>query len=355
MTTPSRSRRPTIKDVAEATGVSRSTVSRALTGRGYAAGDVRERVLRAAAELGYVPDVLARTLKQQVSRSIGVLVSDLRSPFYAELAAGAGGEARERGYTMVLADTSRSAETEREAAEALVALRVAGVIVTPDSPEVSSYLSAHGIPVVEVGRQFAAGSADGVVTGNRVGARAATAHLVGLGHRRIALFAGETDRTTGYERYQGYLEALSKGGITVDPGLVVTPGRDVAGVRRRALDLLRGPDRPTAVFAAGDVLAEGVWRAIGELGLSVPGDISLVAFGDAPWMSLVSPAVSAVAQDAVHLGATAVRRLDERIGRPAADSVTTVLGVRLVVRESTAPLAARDPEAEQIEQGAHRQ
>ncbi|AQZ60563.1 LacI family transcriptional regulator [[Actinomadura] parvosata subsp. kistnae] len=332
-----RSRRPTIKDVAEAAGVSRSTVSRALTGRGYAASDVRERVLRAAAELGYVPDVMARTLKQQVSRSVGVLVSDLRNPFYAELAAGASREARERGYTMVLADTSLSAEAEGEAAEALVALRVAGVVVTPNSSAVSTYLSSHGIPVVEVDRQFAAGSTDGVVVGNRVGARTATAHLVGLGHRRIALFIDETDWTTGYERYQGYLEALSAGGIKVDPELVVSSGWDVTGAHRRALDMLRGPDRPTAVFAANNVLAEGVWRAIGELGLRVPGDISLVAFDDAPWMSMVSPQVSAVSQDTFNLGATAVRRLDERIERPESDSVTTVLNVRLVERESTAP------------------
>ncbi|TDC90491.1 LacI family transcriptional regulator [Nonomuraea deserti] len=334
---PSRSRRPTIKDVAEAAGVSRSTVSRALTGRGYAASDVRERVLRAAAELGYVPDVMARTLKQQVSRSVGVLVSDLRNPFYAELAAGASREARERGYTMVLADTSLSAEAESEAAEALVALRVAGVVVTPNSSAVSTYLSAHGIPVVEVDRQFAAGSTDGVVVGNRVGARTATSHLVELGHRRIALFIDETDWTTGYERYQGYLEALAAGGIKVEPELVVSSGWDVADSRRRALDMLRGPDRPTAVFAANNVLAEGVWRAIGELGLRVPGDISLVAFDDTPWMSMVSPTVSAVSQNTYGLGATAVRRLSERIEMPEADSVTTVLNVRLISRESTAP------------------
>ncbi|WP_327590834.1 LacI family transcriptional regulator [Nonomuraea sp. NBC_00507] len=332
----SRSRRPTIKDVAEAAGVSRSTVSRALTGRGYAASDVRERVLRAAAELGYVPDVMARTLKQQVSRSVGILVSDLRNPFYAELAAGASREARERGYTMVLADTSLSAEAESEAAEALVALRVAGVVVTPNSSAVSTYLSSHGIPVVEVDRQFAPGSTDGVVVGNRVGARTATAHLVALGHRRIALFIDETDWTTGYERYQGYLEALGAGDIKVDPGLVVSSGWDVADARRRALDMLRGPDRPTAVFAANNVLAEGVWRSIRELGLRVPDDISLVAFDDAPWMSMVSPMVTTVSQDTFGLGATAIRRLDERIGMPEADSVTTVLTVQLVARESTA-------------------
>ncbi|NUW44181.1 LacI family DNA-binding transcriptional regulator [Nonomuraea rhodomycinica] len=332
-----RGRRPTIKDVAQAAGVSRSTVSRALTGRGYAADDVRERVQRAAAELGYVPDVMARTLKQQVSRSIGVIVSDLRNPFYADLAAGAGAEARSRGYTMVLADTGLSADAENEAAEAFVALRVAGVVVTPNSPKVSTYLGSHGIPVIEVDRQFAPGVTDGVVVGNRVGARDATTHLVSLGHRRIALFIDETNWTTGYERYQGYSEALAMGGATVEPELVVSSGWDVADSRRRALDMLRLPDRPTAVFAANNVLAEGVWRAIAELGLRVPADVSLVAFDDAPWMSMVSPTVTAVAQDTMGLGAAAVRRLHERLETPDGESLTTVLAVRLVTRGSTGP------------------
>ncbi|WP_113701574.1 LacI family DNA-binding transcriptional regulator [Nonomuraea lactucae] len=336
----SRARRPTIKDVAEKAGVSRSTVSRALTGRGYAADEVRERVRRAAAELGYVPDAMARTLKQQVSRSVGVIVSDLRNSFYAELAAGASAAARERGYTMVLADTSLSTDAEIEAAEAFVALRVAGVIVTPNSPSVSTYLGEHGIPVVEVDRQFAAGSTDGVVVGNRVGAREATAHLLELGHRRIALFIDETNWTTGHERYEGYSEALAASGGAVEPALVVSSGWDVAGSHQRALDMLREPDRPTAVFAANNVLAEGVWRAVAELGLRVPGDVSLVAFDDAPWMSMVSPAVTAVAQDTLSLGAAAVRRLHERIERPDGESVTSVLGVRLMVRGSTGPCPA---------------
>lgn len=326
-------RRPTIKDVAEAAGVSRSTVSRALTGTGYAASDVRERVLRVAAELGYVPDAMARTLKQRTSRSIGVMVSDLRNPFYAELAAGMSREARERGYTMMLADTCLSADAERQAAEAFVALRVAGVVVTPNSPDVSTYLGGHGVPVVEVDRQFAPGKTDGVVVGNRVGAREATAHLVALGHTRIALFIDETDWTTGHERYQGYAEAL---GAPIDPELVVSSGWDVSSAHARALEMLSRPARPSAVFAANNVLAEAAWRAIGELGLRVPADVSLVAFDDAPWMSMVSPTVTAVAQDTLGLGAAAVRRLHERIEAPEADSATTVLGVRLIVRGSTA-------------------
>jgi DNA-binding LacI/PurR family transcriptional regulator len=330
-------RRATLRDVAEQAGVSRSTASRALSGRGYVAETVRDRVQSTASKLGYVPDVMARNLKQQVSRSIGILVTDLRNQFYADLAAGASQQAKASGYTTMLVDDGPSVDGD-DVAEAFVAMRVGGVIVTPTSAVVPEYLGRHGIPVVEVDRQFAPDLNDGVVVDNRAGAQAATEHLLELGHRRIALFIDETDWTTGASRYDGYRQSLASGGAALDPDLVISAGWDVEDSRLRALEMLQRPDRPTAVFAANNVLAEGVWRAIAELGLAVPGDVSLVAFDDAPWMSMVTPGVTAVAQDSVALGAAAVRRLLERLAEPAAAPETTVLEVSLRTRGSTGPV-----------------
>jgi DNA-binding LacI/PurR family transcriptional regulator len=141
-------RRATIRDVADAAEVSRSTASRALTGRGYVAPLVRERVRKAARELGYVPDATARHLRQQSGHSVGVLVSDLRNDFYASLAAGISQQARKRQYTMMLSDDGGLPGVEAEAAEAFVALRVAGVIVTPVSAQITAYLARHRIRVV---------------------------------------------------------------------------------------------------------------------------------------------------------------------------------------------------------------
>ncbi len=330
--------RATLKDVAEQAGVSRSTASRALSGRGYVAEPVRKKVLRTADKLGYVPDVMARNLKQQVSRSIGILVTDLRNQFYADLAAGASQQARASGYTTMLVDDGlSSADDDATIAEAFVALRVGGVILTPTSAAVPAYLARHRVPVVEVDRQFAPGESDGVVVDNAAGARAATEHLLGLGHRRIALFIDETDWSTGQGRYDGYVAALGAAGIEVDPDLVVASGWDVEGSLDRARQMLSGADRPTAVFAANNVLAEGVWRAIAELGLAVPGEVSLVAFDDAPWMSMVTPGVTAVAQDSVELGAAAVRRLLARLEDREGAPETTVLDVTLRTRGSTGP------------------
>ncbi len=328
-------RRPTLKDVAQAAGVSHSTAARALSGEGYVAAAVRARVTGIADELGYVPHVLARSLRKQVSRSVGVLVSDLRNAFYADLAAGTGRQGRAHGYTMMLGDDNGSAADEMEAARAFVAMRVAGVIVTPLSAEVPSYLLQQRIPVVEVDRQFAPDRCDGVIVDNMAASQRLSEHLIALGHRRIALLIDETHWTTGRERFRGYRESLARSGLPADPELLVSAGSDVGAARKAAVDLLARRDPPTAVFAANNVLAEGVWRAAHDLGLRVPADLSVVSFDDAPWMSMVTPGVTAVAQDAVALGEAAMDRLLARIAEPAAPVETVVIDADIQARGST--------------------
>lgn len=329
-------RRATLKDVARAAGVSQSTTSRALSGEGYVAAAVRDRVRATAEQLGYVPHAMARGLRTQVSRSVGVVVSDLRNTFYADLAAGVAARARTHGYTVLLVDDQGAVQDELAAARALVSTRTAGVVVTPVSAAVTGYLLDQQIPVVEVDRQFSPGRCDAVVVDNRHVARRVTEHLVALGHRRVALLVDETDGTTGAERVRGYADALAGAGLPVDPALLVPVGWDVDGARRAAVGLLTRHDRPTALFAANNVLAEGLWRAVGDLGLRVPDDVSLVSFDDARWMSMVSPGMTAVAQDVVALGAAALDLLLARIATPDGEPRTVVLEAEIVPRGSTA-------------------
>jgi DNA-binding LacI/PurR family transcriptional regulator len=298
---------------------------------------VRDRVREVARGLGYVPDATARHLRQQASKSIGVLVSDLSNPFYAGLATGISRQARKRQYTMMLADDGGSPDVEAEVAETFVALRVAGVIVTPVSGEISIYLARHRIPVVEVDRRFSAGVCDAVIVDNEAAARDVTAHLLDLGHRRIALVIDEMHWTTGRDRVAGYRAAFASAGVPHDESLVVTAGRDIGAARIEAHKLLSTPVPPTAVFAASNVLAEAVWRAAAELGLSIPEQLSLVAFDDVSWMSLVRPGVTAVAQDAVALGEAAIAQLTERIQSPLTPVRTVSLSTTVVSRGSTAP------------------
>ena len=329
-------RRATLRDVAREAGVSQSTTSRALSGEGYVAAGVRRRVLDAAETLGYVPHAMARSLRKQDSRTIGVLVSDLRNTFYADLAAGIAAHARREGFTMMLVDDQGSTEAEMDAARVFVATRVAGVIVTPLSGDVSEYLMRQHIPVIEADRQFSGGRCDAVIIDNEGVARRMTDHLIDLGHRRIALFIDETTWTTGGERAAGYRRSLAESGIAADPSLIISTGWDAVGARKSAIDILARRDHPTAIFAANNLLAEGVWRATNDLGLRIPDDVSVVSFDDSQWMSMVSPGITAVAQDAVALGEAAMDRLLARIADPAADPRTMVLDAQLLPRGSTA-------------------
>jgi DNA-binding LacI/PurR family transcriptional regulator len=329
--------RATIREVAEAAGVSRSTASRALTGQGYVAPRVRDRVRAVARELGYVPDATARHLRRQASQSIGVLLSDLSNPFYAGLAAGISQQARRRQYTMMLADDGGSPQVEAEVAEAFVALRVAGVIVTPVSAQICAYLAAQRIPVVEVDRRFSGGACDAVLVDNGSAAQTVTGQLLDLGHRRIALVIDEMHWTTGRDRLAGYRAAFAAAGVPMDDSLVVRAGWEVDAARIEIHKLLSRPERPTAVFAANNVLAEAAWRAAAELNLAVPEHLSLVSFDDVPWMSMVTPGMTAIAQDTVALGEAAVSQLCERIQSPLSPVRTVLLSATVVSRGSTAP------------------
>ena len=328
-----QSGRITIKEVAERAGVSRSTTSRALAGTGYVAEPVRQRVRKAAADLGYVVDATARSLKQRSSRVIGVLVSDLRNAFYAELAYGAGQRARESGFTMMLVDDGGDAAVELEAARAFVAARVAGVVMTPVSDAAAAFLRNQRVPLVEVDRTF--GTGDAVVIDNRAAARSTTEHLLSLGHRRIALVIDETDWTTGRDRRQGYSDALAAAGVEFDPRWVISAGWHADTTEAAARSLLTSDERPTAVFAANNLLAEGVWRAAADLKLAIPGDLSLVSFDDAPWMSMVTPGLTAISQDAARLGGEAVGLLIARIAEPEAAQRVITVPAGFVRRDST--------------------
>lgn len=338
-------RRATIRDVAAAADVSQSTASRALSGNGYVAPAVRLRVHESARRFGYVPDATAQHLRRQVSRTLGLVVTDLANSFYAELASGVARQAVERGYVCMLTNTQPAplqgsadeATDDTETVRTFVGLRAAGVILTPSSSAAGEFLHRHHIPVVEVDRQFAEGASDAVVVDNVTAAREATAALVADGHRRIALLIDETRWTTGRDRLAGYRLALQDAGLPAEPAMVVSSGWDVAAAQSAARSVLAGAHRPTAVFAVNNVLAEGVWRAATELGLRVPADLSVVSFDDAPWMSMVTPPVTVVAQDVVALGRTAVDVLVDRLAAPGRPARTVVVPYRLVRRGSTGP------------------
>lgn len=317
-------RRVTIGDVAHAAGVSPSTASRALTGQGYAAATVKLRVMAAADRLGYVPDDIARSLKRRTSRLIGVVISDLRNQFYADLAAGIEQVLGEAGYQTVLVNDDGDADRELAGARTLLAMRVPGAIVTPLTPEAGAMLTAQGVRVVEVDRQMAENQCDAVLVDSEHGAHAATSHLLELGHRRIAFLIDELEWTTGVGRLAGYKSALKAAKVRFDQRLVARVGFGSGDAATALSTLLDAQPDVTAVFAANNLMASGVWQELQRRRLRVPKDISLVAFDDMPWMTMVQPAVSAVSQPVVSMGTRAAELLLQRMSGELAGPPHTV-------------------------------
>ena len=332
--------RATLADVATRAGISRSTASRALTGRGYAAPSVKERVLVAAEELGYVPDANARSLKARHTPTVGLLVSDLRNPFYAEVAAGAGSVLREQGYTIVLVDDAGSELEEVAAARTFLAMRVAGVLLTPVSAAASQIILRHGVPLIEIDRQYSRGECDAVLVDNVTAARDLTRHLIELGHRRITLIANEIEWTTGAGRTKGHLQALAEAGLPTGDDAVVCCGFEPDQMEKQTVEVLSRRRPPTAVFAANSLVAETVWRQATQLGLGIPDDLSFVAFDDSPWMSMVRPGITTVGQPSGEVGARAARLLLGRMAKPGRPR-TTRLDCPLIERGSTARVPRR--------------
>ena len=324
----------TLADLAREAGTSASTASRALSGRGYVSAPVRHRLLATADRLGYVPNASARTLKQRTSRVVGVVVSDLGNQFYAWLALGIEQTLREAGYQMAIIGDNSESSAEIEAARTFVAMHVAGVIMTPVGPAPAAVLARHGVPVVEVDRRLAGVACDAVVLDNERGARQATAHLLGAGHRRVALLVADTDWTTDAGRLAGYLRGHADAGVPVDERLILRVAFHAADAEDR-IGALLDAGRPTAVFAGNNTLAESAWRVLRQRGLRLPDDVSLVAFDDVPWMRMVDPQITAVAQPTVEMGRRAAALLLRRATHPAAPPSVERLQPALVLRGST--------------------
>ena len=330
------SRPVTLADIARAAGTSASTASRALSGRGYVSEDARARLQEAADRLGYVPNASARTLKQQTSRVVGVAVSDLGNQFYANLAAGIEQTLREADFQMVLVSDNSDETQELACARTFLAMRAAGVIITPADRAAAALLSRSGVDVVEVDRRLADVPCDAVVIDNERGGRDATSHLLELGHRRIALLVADTDWTTDAGRLAGFVLAHDEARVRLDERLILPIAFHAPDAEARITALVERR-RPTAIFAANNTLAQDAWQVLRRLGLRLPDDVSLVGFDDVPWMEMVEPGITAVAQPTLEMGRKAAELLLRRAARPTSRRTVETLQPTLIVRGSTGP------------------
>ena len=323
-----------IKEVALRAGVSVATVSRVLNDHPAVRPDTRERVLAAVADLGYRPNAVARSLRTDQTRTLGLVISDVLNPYFTELARSVEEEARGLGYSVIIGNADEQPELQDHHVRTLLDRRIDGLLVSPTDGGSPLMLDAArtGTPMVFVDRWIPGVDVPVVRSDGRAAIRDLVAHLHRLGHRRLAIIAGPAATTTGSERVAAFREALASYAIEL-PAAYIGQGDFQADSGRRVTEgFLDLPEPPEVVFAADNLMALGALDAIRARGLRVPDDIALAAFDDIPWFVHTDPPVTAIAQPTKELGRAAVRALVDRIeGRPPA-SVT--LPAHLVVRRS---------------------
>jgi DNA-binding LacI/PurR family transcriptional regulator len=326
------SRRPTIDTVAQRAGVSKSLVALVMRGAPNVSDARRQAVLDAAAELGYRPNLVARSLVERRTRTIGVLVNDLHNPFHAEVIDGLHEATHEGGLRMLLGTGRRDAAMEAEVVESFLQQDVDGlVLLSPDLSQRALAAAARQVPAVVVGRaDLRAPRCDVVVNDDEAGGALPVDHLVGLGHRRIAHIAGTgagaPPRRAGYEaamRRHGLEPNVGQGDFTDEGGY--------EGVRA----LLDAAERPTAIFACNDLAALGALTAIEEAGLSVPADISLAGYDNTYLARVRHISLTSVDQPRIEMGRLAIQAVTERRERPDTPARVRLVPPHLVARSST--------------------
>ncbi|WP_237153819.1 LacI family DNA-binding transcriptional regulator [Oryzibacter oryziterrae] len=326
--------RTTIRDVAQKAGVSIGTVSRVVNGHPSVTEARKRAVLEVIAELGFQPDAAAQSLRRGTNHTIGVIIPDLRNPYFAELMQRIELRAKTRGYSVLFASSDEQADSEVALITDLVRRKVEGVVLVPSNRAVT-IRNPEGVRLVVVDRQIAGHPF--VAADHRAGARAAVEHLVSLGHRHIACIAGPENSYVAAERLRGYVDVMTEHFPDMDIAdyVVYTPF-NYDGGREAAAGLLdgRGP-MPTAVFASSDTQAIGVLRAAFDRKIAVPQQLSVIGFDGIPMSGLVTPGLTTMAQPVAQIADCAT---DLLIGKDGVDAREPfIFPCTLVLRESCAP------------------
>lgn len=325
----------TIYDVASTADVSVATVSRHLQGlRVHKA----ERIAEVIRELGFRPRPAARSLKSGSTGMIAVVVPDITNPYFAAVVKGIESITRQGDYHISLYNSEEDDEREAAILSALYG-RVDGVILTPadESEAAKERLSETGMPIVLLDREIGDGTSfDSVLIDNVAGARQAATYLLGLDHTKIGVISGPLDTTPGRTRHGGFLSVLEEAGLESDPAHIRISDFREEGGYQSALRLLALEKPPTAIFVANNLMSVGVLRALHDMHVQVPRDLSVVGFDDLRLAELLNPPLTVIGRPMEEQGALAVRLLLNRLGGQSSKPRRVVLDTWMTIRESCA-------------------
>lgn len=335
--------KPTIRDVARQAGVSIQTVSTVLNRRPGVSPETRLRVLEAARLLGYRPNAVARSLRTRQARILGLLVADVANPYFAEVARGVEDAARVRGYSVILGSTDNDLERIRELLQIFQDHWVSGIIaatghLAPDYTRLLAEVTTQ-IPVVQIGRHLSAPQIARVMVDDLRGGYVATAHLLALGRRRIAIITGPLDTPPGLLRLQGYQQALHDWGSDPDPALVVEGRFNLASGAAGADQLLARGLTFDGLVAGNDLMAIGAIERLRQAGLRIPEDVAVIGYDGTALARVCDPPLSTIAQPTYQLGQRAATLLCEQLvaARETVPEIAPVevLECTLILRRST--------------------
>jgi LacI family transcriptional regulator len=327
-----------MRDIARSAGVSIGTVSHVVNENAPVRDRLRKRVLRAIERLGYQPSQLARGLRRNQTRILGMIIPDINNPFFPAVVRGAQDVAYQNSYQLVLCNTDNDPEKERAYLHELHSYRMAGLLMIPS---VGSELGLkrdlpRAGPIVCLDRRPKGWSGDSVTVDNVGGARAATEYVLSLGHRYVAAITGNLPLTNAKARLEGFRAALEAAGIPIDPEYIQEGRFDRLSGYEKAHVLLQLRPRPTALFASNDLIALGALAALREAGLRCPEDVSVVGFDDLEFAEFIHPALTTVAQPGYQIGAKGASLLLRRLQSRDASVQHVVLPTELRIRQSTA-------------------
>jgi len=335
----------TMRDVARFAGVSVTTVSSVVNGRGGISPKLTQRVEDAIATLDYHPNEVARSLKVNRTFTLGVIIPDVSNFFFNAILQGVETKGRRHGYSVLLCDSHEDPAEERDLLKTLISRRVDGILLaSAQSVLTESHLARRRPPIVCFDREPAGFKGSVVVIDNVLASYQATRYLIELGHQRIATIAGPETTLTGSGRVEGFRKALQEAGMPIRKGYIRPGGFTLEGGYRAAVEILRLPDPPTAIFACNNRMTLGLMRALKDLGLACPQDVSVCGFDDFDWSELFTPRLTMIVQPCFQIGELATEMLLRVIKDPdhpleGGEENRVVLQGELRVGESTAPPA----------------
>ena len=336
----------TIRDIARLANVSTATVSAVMNQKGTVSDKLKRRVLDAMEALDYHPDQVARSLKVRRTYTIGMVIADVANPFFVKVLQGVEDEARKNRYSVIFCNSNEDPEIESLHLDTLFARRVDGVLLSPTGAlAAEERLMKRRFPLVFFDRRPDGFSGPAVVTDNFGASREAAAHLIALGHKRIAIITGRLDQSTGVERLEGFRQGVKEAGLSLPTEYVQLGNFKLDSGYRRGLELMGLRQPPTAIHVCNNQMTLGLLQALAELRIPCPQRVSVLGFDDFEWSTSFTPRLSMVAQPAAEMGRKAteilIKAINGEMDTPVGGADNRViLPNSLVIRDSTVPPAA---------------